>query len=45
MHSELEGYPSGDALSDYVFYEDGLVQTPITATHEIGDFLGRAKAF
>lgn len=43
MHRELEGYPSGDALSDYVFYKDGLVQTPITATHEIGDFLGRAK--
>lgn len=43
MHRELEGYPSGDALSDYVFYEDGLVQTPITTTHEIGDFLGRAK--
>lgn len=42
MHRELEGYPSGDALSDYVFYKDGLVRTPIVATNEIDDFIGKA---
>lgn len=43
MHKELEGYPSGDALSDYEFYENGLVQTPIVSTRKINDFMGRAK--
>ena len=43
MHKELEDYPSGDALSDYEFYENGLVQTPIVVTRRIKDFLGRAK--
>lgn len=43
MHSELEGYPSGDALCEYKFYEQGLVQTPITVTSRAVDFIGRAK--
>lgn len=43
VHRELAGFSSGDALSEYVFYEKGLVQTPIVATDHIGDFLGRAK--
>lgn len=42
MHRELADYPSGDALSDYVFYKDGLVQTPIAATNEIAGFIGKA---
>lgn len=43
MHGELENYPSGDALSDYEFYENGFVQTPIVVTRQIKNFLGRAK--
>jgi len=37
----LEGYLCGDALSHYMFYEEGLVQTPIVSTHHIQNFLGR----
>lgn len=43
MHKELKGYPSGDALSDFAFYEKGIVQSPIVVNSEINDFLGRAK--
>lgn len=43
IHKELEGYPSGDALSEYKFYEDGVVQTPIALTHTANEFLGRAN--
>lgn len=43
MHKELEGYPSGDALWEYKFYEQGLVHTPIPVTNHADDFIGRAK--
>ena len=43
IHGELGELPNGDALSDYTFYENGLVQTPIAATDEIESFIGRAK--
>ena len=39
----LEGYLCGDALSHYMFYEEGLVQTPIVSTHHIQNFLGRCE--
>ena len=35
----LEGYPMMDALSRYEFYELGLVDCPIPATHHIEPFL------
>ena len=35
----LEGFPTIDALSDYAFYERGLVQNPIPATNHIEPFL------
>lgn len=38
----LLGLPCGDALSDYAFYEDGIVKTPIVATDHIDCFLGKA---
>lgn len=37
----LKGYMQGDALSDYSFYEQGIVQTPIVSTHKINDFIGK----
>jgi len=37
----LEGCLCGDALSHYLFYEQGLVQTPIVFTGHIHEFLGR----
>lgn len=37
----LAGALCGDALSHYLFYEEGLVETPIVATHHIEEFLGR----
>lgn len=42
LHNELAEYPSGDALSEYAFYKDGLVQTPIVVTRSIKNFLGKA---
>jgi len=35
----LSGFPVIDALSDYDFYEKGLVQTPIPASNHIEPFL------
>ena len=37
----LEGYMTGDALSEYSFYENGLVRTPIVDTLALEPFLGR----
>lgn len=42
LHRELESLPSGDALSEFRFYEEGLVQTPIVASNRIDAFLGKA---
>ncbi len=36
---ELEGYPTFDALSDYKFYETGLVTQPVCAIDHIQPFL------
>lgn len=36
----LQGYTVGDALSDYRFYESGLVSTPIVSTDKAMDFVG-----
>ena len=38
----LPGYPVIDALSDYGFYETGVVTTPIVATDHIQPFLDHA---
>ena len=43
VSKHLKGYLCGDALSHYLFYEEGLVETPIVATHNIDDFLGRCE--
>ena len=43
IHSELEGYKSGDALREYDFYENGLVKTPIVANSEIDAFYQKAN--
>lgn len=37
----LDGYTCGDALSDFAFYADGTVQTPIVATPYVKDFFGK----
>lgn len=37
----LKGYKIFDALSDYAFYKEGLVSTPVAATEHIGDFIGK----
>ncbi len=42
LHNELRDFPSGDALADYKFYKEGLVQTPIVVTRSAETFLGRA---
>ncbi|MFC4601004.1 DUF4091 domain-containing protein [Cohnella hongkongensis] len=39
LKEHLGGYPFIEALSDYGFYEQGLVPVPIPATDHIGDFL------
>ncbi|MBR5314221.1 MAG: DUF4091 domain-containing protein [Clostridia bacterium] len=31
----------GDALSDYKYYESGLVRTPIARSHKVMDFVGK----
>lgn len=31
----------GDALSDYKYYEQGLVKTPIARSHKVMDFVGK----
>ena len=35
----LKGYVTMDALSDYCYYEEGLVETPVIATHHMQAFL------
>lgn len=42
IHSLTEGYPKMDALSDYAFYEKGLVDVPVCATNHIAPFLEHA---
>lgn len=37
----LDGCIVGDALSDYKYYESGLVSTPIARTNNAGDFVDR----
>ncbi len=37
----LEGYTVGDALSDYKYYESGLVKTPIARIHKAMDFVDK----
>lgn len=37
----LDGYMQGDALSHYVFYENGFVKTPIVVTSAVESFAGR----
>lgn len=37
----LEGYTVGDALSDYKYYESGIVTTPIARIHKAMDFVNK----
>ncbi|RKJ40728.1 DUF4091 domain-containing protein [Acutalibacter sp. 1XD8-33] len=39
VEEELRGYAMLDALSDYAFYQEGLVQQPVCALDHIGPFL------
>ncbi|HBN82600.1 MAG TPA: hypothetical protein DDZ89_02050, partial [Clostridiales bacterium] len=39
LKKHLEGFPIIDALSDYAFYEKGLVKNPIPANNHIKPFL------
>lgn len=39
LHGYLSDYPIIDALSDYQFYEDGLVKKPIPSNDALDDFL------
>lgn len=39
IHRLTEGFPKIDALSDYSFYEKGLIDIPVCATNHIGAFL------
>lgn len=39
VRKHLSGYPIIDALSDYAFYEKGLVQRPIPASNHIEPFI------
>lgn len=39
LAADLEGYPIIDALSDYAFYREGLVEQPICAVDHIKPFL------
>lgn len=39
VHELTEGFPKMDALSDYAFYEKGLVDVPVCATNHIAPFL------
>ena len=43
MEKDLEGYGMFDTLSDYGFYEQGLVQQPVCGLNRIAPFL-KAKA-
>lgn len=37
--SLIDGCPTMDAISDYSFYETGLIKTPVTATNHIEPFI------
>ena len=39
VEKELAGFPIFDALSDYAFYKEGLVDCPVCALDHIGAFL------
>ena len=39
VKEKLKDYPIMDALSDYTFYKEGLVQEPVCATNHIEPFL------
>lgn len=39
----LDGYMTGDALSHYLFYEQGLVKTPIVSTRTVDEFVGKCE--
>lgn len=39
VEEKLKGYPIIDALSDYAFYKEGIVQEPICSTNHIEPFL------
>ncbi len=39
----LDGYPIGDALSNYEYYADGTVTAPIVVTDHVHEFYGKAK--
>jgi hypothetical protein len=39
LHPYIEGYHHIDALSSYDFYEKGLVECPVVATHAVEPFL------
>ncbi|MBR5309361.1 MAG: DUF4091 domain-containing protein [Clostridia bacterium] len=41
MHKLLGDLPSGDALSDYRFYNEGVVKTPIAVSRTIDTFIGK----
>lgn len=43
VHTELAGFNSGDALGEYRFYKEGLVQTPIVSTDCIESFIGKSE--
>lgn len=42
IHEMTEGFPKMDAISDYDFYEKGLVDVPVCATNHIAPFLEHA---
>ena len=44
VHEAFGAYRHIDALSDYAFYEKGLVPLPIPAENHIGPFVGRVPA-
>jgi len=41
MHKLLGDLPSGDALSKYEFFRDGIVNIPIAKSRDIEDFIGK----
>lgn len=41
VKDKLDGYKIFDALSDFGFYEKGFVQTPVSCTNHIDDFIGK----
>lgn len=47
VKSEIKGYPSGDAISHYRFFDDGSVDTPIVAvnSNDIGKFIENCDNF